>query len=368
MMHPVIIRTLLVFLTSSIFTFKALSNNSTIEKPSPFTIMAVSGLKLRTAPSLDSKVLKTLPFGTTVYSHFYLISGLETNSQYPRDTISGVIGYWVNVNYKEQKLKGYVFSPYLYPGELINTVIDTPATRIIHEGINCGKIGYHPGLNWYGLYKEEGGFLLKKIKISLILSSVNPHKEFEEMEVDQQLTLLKTNEKERSLFLIGTATKMKTGEINTFFHAEDKGFSVNEKNGFLYPEQKMEFEYDFRDYEIKAFERITSGSGMKLNRKYQLQISARAFGNVDSEANISNISEELALCCSADEHVKYQTPQIDWVGDINQDGLLDVVFYQHSMSEGCGVEWTSSLFLSALNEKGVQEFRLVDQEIDYSCM
>ena len=339
-----------------------------IDGSEPHTVMAVSGLNLRDKPSLESKVLKKLPFGSVIYSVAIHAGPDQMDNWYKKDTINGVIGHWIDAELKKDKIEGFVFSPYVYYGEIIDNKLDENTIRFSQEGFGCGEVDFHPKLDWYGLYKRDNKYYLEEIEIDLILSKLNYDKEFQDfIGEDEEGVMLKTNKAESSQFIIGTKKNLKPGNIASLFQVEETDYNPSDKNGFLYPEEKMNFHYESRNYELRAFEKINIDStDYQLERKYELEFSI--YDSKHQKILNQKFSQDLMFCCDAKMHAQYQTPQIYWVGDINSDKILDLILYQHTMTEGCGVCWTHSLFLSNIKNGKLESIKFEDAAIDCSCI
>ena len=137
-------------------------------------VISTDGLKLRTKPHRQSKVLQTVLFGEKVQviapQHF----GRDTVGQLEYFNIEEkpfqvpIDGYWVKVRYKQTE--GYMFSAYL--GRAINEVQEADKSLnqefvLLFPFIGCfSNIFYHPEWHWYGIYKQDGLTSIKKVKVS----------------------------------------------------------------------------------------------------------------------------------------------------------------------------------------------------------
>lgn len=326
--------------------------------------MAESGLNIREEPRQDSKILDKLPFGTIVY-----VEKLRLK-EYRAETIDGVIGYWVDVEIPEKGKKGYAFSPYLHFGKLVRNTIGAKTVRIESEGFSCNQLNFHPQLDWYGLYKEGNSFYFEKVEVELLLSKVNYENGFQDyIGQGDEGVILKTDQENQSLFLIGTKRKLSLGTVPSFFHEKETGYAVSEENGFLFPEEKMRFNYEGTNYVFRAFEQANVDSNtFEIERKYELELTLFGNDRYDEEVLNKRFRDELSLCCNAMKHTKYQTPRLNWVGDINMDKVLDFIIYQHTMTEGDGACWINSLYLSEVEGGRIKAIKLEDSVTNCSCM
>ncbi len=319
---------------------------SSVDGPEKHTVMAISGLNLREEANKNSKVLKTLEFGSIIYSGVCHAGPNDMDNWYTKDTIDGVVGYWIDAESKEFELEGYLFSPYVYYGELVDREISENEIRFSHEGINSGEFDYHPNLHWYGVYREENSINIERINIEIQLSKVKFDSSFSDLvSNDYESVIIKTNKSKRADFIIGTNTyHFKEGARPTIYEAKEIGYTASCENGFLYPTMKKHFYFKDRSYIIKGIENVEIDSvSYKIRKRYDIQFEIWGKDKIDYSKSISS---DLNFCCNADRHTTYQTPQLYWMGDINNDGILDCIVYQHTMTESCGACSEYSLFLS----------------------
>lgn len=325
--------------------------------------MAKNGLNLREGPNLDSKIIRHLPYGSIVSGDplFY-----NEDPRNKLDTIDGVPSFWAIVHFKEDI--GYAFTAYLYRLDWkfeIDTNITFKTVKINQEGYHLGDIDYHPDLIWYGLYLDSIGFYIKKVNIELVLSKVDGVEKFKDYECfENEGILLETNVNEKSFFLIGVSREWKEGRIYHGLFNPKIGFYEDE--GFLYPEREFKFNYKKTFYRFRAYDSIIIDNECNIVKEYQLVVDT-----IDYPAGIETfkrtfLNNDLKLYGSGNLHSQYLTPQVYWAGDINQDGLLDFIIYQHSMVNHGGVTWTYSLFLSDPNSNDTI-FKLADKTATGSC-
>lgn len=283
---------------------------------------------------------------------------------YEKDTIDGVAGYWVDAELRKEKLNGFVFSPYLMPGDLVNK--DLTKIRFTQPRQSDYEFDYHPKLNWYGLYFKGDTSYLEKVKIDLVLSMVDSSFDSNMANwASYPNAYLKTNLPDQSAFLIGTAGEMITGKITQLYKAKIIGFENSPENGFLYPEEVLTLYYtpsyfSFRGCEDAKIDTAT----YSIQKNYNIEVIGMA-PRRDTLFSYK-IGTDLKFCCEARRHVMYQTPQIYWAGDLNKDQLLDFIIYEHTMSDGCGVCWSYSLFLSNPSDQSNLPFHFIDTAVTCS--
>jgi hypothetical protein len=303
----------------------------------PYTAMSVDGINIRNTPDIDGEIITKLPFGSVLFS--------KPIKQKKLTKVNGINGYWLEVSNKGYK--GYAFSPYLYRGELVKQDLNSDAVIMLREGLLQGMFGYHPSLNWFGIYRDSLGFTIKKVKLDFKLSKVIGDSLFNNYDcTEDDNILLKTNEPNESLFLIGMFDSIPEGKLFYDFFNDRIGYSSD--NGFLYPEQKRRINYLRRAYYLRAYDSLSTDRDCNIEKKYQIEYTIHDY-KTNSYTHI-NISDSLSIKDSGEKHSKYFTPKIYWIGDIDSDGLLDVIFYQHSMVDHGGVTWTYRLFNTIIEE------------------
>ncbi len=174
------------------------------------TVVAVNGLKMRSRPSLQGKIINKIPYGEKVeiidvnhHGHDTLASNYKVYFGDDESYEPLLSGYWVKARHEGEE--GYVFSGFLY----YNNSTDTPynkKTALLFEGSNCyDNLHYRPDWHWYGLFEKEGVQHLEKVKLDFLV---------EESDFGGLLTI--TTDKERaSLFIIGSPRPLK--ERRLFF-------------------------------------------------------------------------------------------------------------------------------------------------------
>ncbi|WP_258101488.1 SH3 domain-containing protein [Marinoscillum pacificum] len=131
-----------------------------------YRVIPVNGLNLREQPSLNSRVLVSVPFSEEI----------STTEVVGSDTIiDGSKGHWIKAKYKNHS--GYVFSGFIENYKYVKAGILNSQYRIQPEGLIITELSYDPALNWYGLYHDltSDMFTLENVEIVLksYKSSVN---------------------------------------------------------------------------------------------------------------------------------------------------------------------------------------------------
>ncbi len=148
-------------------------------------IVNASTLNLRDKPDKSGKVVEKLSRGAALS-----LVELANGGEYVE--VDSIAGYWVKVQYKNKT--GYVFSHYLAGAWNLyqeNDVFDRPL----------------PQLNWYGVYMRDSfADELRKIEVRL-------DEEYMDF-FGQNVNLLKTNQKEKSKFIVATSAPLKPGLVS----------------------------------------------------------------------------------------------------------------------------------------------------------
>jgi len=341
-----------------------------VDKPQVYTVMAVSGLNLRSEPSVNSRVLKKLTFGTLVYSEVQFINNEYIERSNYKDEINDVVGCWIKVKLENDGIEGFLFSPYIHYGDIVNR--DLSRTRVIHEGYNClNETGFHPDLDWVGVYKQENYMVVKKVEVELKLSAMDSIELPMELEYDWYATQnwsLETNIDETSAFLIGSKYAISEGKFEIKYESEPSGYSPAINNGFIFPEQKLELYNAPYNYRIRGEELVKlDTSNLQLRKSYDLFYGIRH--NEDRTFNEISLKSYLKFCCDAKKHAIYQTPTIEMLVDLNNDNILDLVMRGHTMTEGCGGCLSKSVLISGMDENGSSfSFSHLGSAVECSCM
>lgn len=333
----------------------------------PFTILAKSGLNVRKEPNSKSEKIAALPFGTVVEAEINYETDIGYNGGYKHfsEIIEGKQGFWMSISHG--KVKGYIFSGFGLVGKwVVNSTETNKDYRLLRVGQYCDAINYDPKLNWYALTKANGKLSIKKSEVTLRLIHEFNEKDTlgENNEYWAEYPLVvQTNQKDTVLFLVGSTTNLEEGAITSQFVAQKWGYSEDEN--FLFPEQIHGFYYEGKNYQFHAYEsvKLTKENPKGYIKNYQLELKV----STDSEVKKYNLSKELGLESTAEMHCTYKTPQLIFVGDINKDGLLDFIYYSHSMNDGCGVCWEFHLFLSDKSNPD-KPIRKVANEISCNCI
>lgn len=334
-----------------------LSASLSLEAQEYYTVIAPSGLNLRASPGPQGKKIVTLPHGTAV-------AALYDDEPTVEATIEDKLGYWLKVQYRTDT--GYVFSGFLEQGAM--TVPPTNINfdyRLLEPGVHCSPANYDPALYWYAMVKDNNQLILRKVKIAIVPIDKLPEEEKAEMDCPECFLLKVQADVEDSVFFyLGTRQPLEEGKVVSQFQGDHWNYSGGAR--FLYPEQDAQTYLAPFSYRFWASERITIRPDLPsgYEESYQLSFSmTKDFKNW----SVFDISQELSLAGESSRHATYKTPQLIWWGDLNSDGLLDFIWYSHTMTDSCGVCWEYHLFMSDKNNPD-RPIRKVADHVECNCL
>ncbi len=333
-----------------------------------FTVIAPSGLSLRSAPSLDAKRLSIVPFGTSVETIG------EWHEVFDEDLVEIIDqrqGYWIETHYQGQM--GYLFSGYLKFGPLYLPSVDgiNRDFRITIPGERCESINYDPALNWYGMYHDPSSGTIKVKTVKLQIQTGQHTIEDLDMayaEIGDFLDV-KAEEKDSFLLFFGTRTPINPNRIA---HQQDyfNSHHINhwdQKGKFIYPYEHLPlYASETLPYYLASEEEVIVGDNAHgdepiIDRRYHIYLTNQPNQRGGKNDPAVYLTKELGLEHSY-AHFYYSGPRLLWKGDINLDGFPDVIFYTPYMSEGCGGSIGYQLLIS---EKVGEKFILKKVAAEY---
>lgn len=285
-------------------------------------IIAKSGMRLRATPSLKAKVVTSVPYDSMV------VACQETFGEM---TYEEMAGYWRKVEFHGKV--GYMFDGFLEIVSINNPVLKTePDTKtdepkeeektlatttkstkysLMTETYNyCGDAnGIDAGLLWYGFYppdpvKGQNYVSVKQVDVNVLLSKTKVGKG---LEFD-----IETNEKERSIFLIGLNRKLEAEGM----HLQDNSERLKYAGRKVFPGQELVLGQNEKPITLSATGNVeTSGPCPELS-KYKLVLKGEKYF-LPVEQNITEELVHIGQC---------GMPEIYWYGDFTGDGVPEIIF------------------------------------------
>jgi hypothetical protein len=280
-------------------------------------VVTASTLKLRSKPDITAaNVVESLPRGTVLK-----VQSVYKNGEVVE--INGAYAPWYEVVAPSGK-KGYAFGAFL-----------SGTYGLFYE--DQVVEGDLPPLEWYGVYKRDSfSDEVRKIEVTT-------KKEFNEM-YEEEVNLLKTNEKDTSKFIIGTIYSFPTGYAGPLGIMDSPGwfFEGGLNPGSMVPISSGQMPGD-TVYGETLFLTATGCAILKDNyvqiSGYQLQVLEMLPDN----GRVQDLTHWFRY-----EPDMNPSLQLLWYGDLDHDRFPDAVIHDCPIEMGC----RTSLFLSSKAEKG----------------
>jgi hypothetical protein len=291
----------------------------------PYTTYVIANsLRLRNAPSVSATTVKLLPY-------YQKLSIIPTETPEKKDTIDNLAGYWIHVIANQDS--GYVFSAYVYgfPPALPKSDI----VMLDPGALNYSTYAYSPDYFWYRLGKlqesphKQG---LTPVEVNFFV-----HNDFE---------LDATVSDSLNGYILGFKKEQKEGEI-TSNHELD---NLIERMGYypgvkLLPGQHIFLWSTMHNpgqeipYQRNSFHLLVTGTVKNkpylIAEDYRIQIThATEFPTETTSESYTvttdftmdeqhHITRELVSSC--EQYLEIETPILRFAGDINRDGMPDLI-------------------------------------------
>lgn len=279
-------------------------------------VVTASSLNLRDAPDAKAKKVASLPRGSAVQ-----FVGVALNGEYIE--VDSVYDRWLQVRY--QGKTGYAFGAYL-----------APTIGLYYE--NDQIYSALPPLNWYGVYARDSfADEIRKIEIR----AVEEYSEF----WGGKITVLKTNQKQTSKFILGTHKPFRTGyagplgvyTVNDFFANGSLGPGATMGISPGYPEGDTTTKATYVLSAVGCAEFVDDYVVVRNYRLYALDYTTQPATRQDLSHWVSPEVPEIS-----------PTVSLQWYGDLDGDNKPDAIIDDSPFE----VSGRSSLFLSSMARPG----------------
>ena len=318
---------------------------SLAQEGQPYTILSQHGLNFRSKPSIASEAIRSVPFGAVVMVH-------DLDSKL--DTINGIGGYWSKSKY--DNVEGYLFSPYLFRGHVLDIKSDRFNLEFYEEGaFHRKKIRNPLSDNWYGIYEDSSKVYVERVSVEFVSSKLIDPSFHDYCAIND--IYLKTNRTEKSKFLVATEKVLIEGGL--FF--EKIKYKKIPNSGFIYPEMVITFSLDNRKYNFRGYEEMNCQDG-HFSRVYGLELVDNPCWGLEhdclEEEERYELSDKLIHSMySARRHSSYNSPALMWVADIDSDGNLEFMVRHSTMVDHGGNTTTQHFFTTQIS--GMDELEIV---------
>ncbi len=315
-------KSLILFLLLNAFGLE-ISAQLDCEAAAVYKVTAPSGLRIRSAPNTDGKMIASAPLNSE-------LNGCQKS--FGKFATSEAEGDWRKVEFKGKT--GYIWDGFL---EVISkekdTIsidnLDTDSTEVsapeksskpenpnkftnatkfqfVTEAYNfCGDVGaIDPGLLWYGFYPKDdrdaaGDYRIRPVNLKVVLSA---EKVGSGMEFD-----IESGEVERSVFLIGMNRPLDAKQLEI----KDKSELLRLTGRKVFPGQELIISENDLSLKLTASGTVEAGEPCPTVKNYKLLLKGKDF--------TQNLTESLA------EKGECGMPEVYWFGDFTGDGIPEIV-------------------------------------------
>ena len=292
-------------------------------------VVTATSLNLRESPDINGKKITSLARGTVVQ----FVEAHNNGQWVQADTTKpdSPFGPWLKV--RNDNKTGWVFGAHL-----------TGTIALYHEEDMLWTEDPLPPLNWYGVYTRDSfADELRKIEVSVAT-------EYSEM-YGVDIKVLKTNQKDRSKFIIGNLKPMKTGYAGSLGIYEVRDLYLS---GDLAPGSTLSI-HPGSDYNnpldtiIKpSYIFAVTGCASLDNSEYlNVQVTDYRLTLLDY-ATMPPQRQDLTPWVRPEIEGNNPNVRLSWYGDIDMDGRPDALIDDCPYEMGC----RDALFLSSKAKAG----------------
>jgi hypothetical protein len=239
-------------------------------------------------------------------------------------TINGREGFWLKV--LSESIEGYIFSPYVLPGDYHSCLDESTDYSMLETGIVCSAdFKYNPDLIWYLIGSDADRYLLKEADV--VLQTNYQDDSFKSPDAYGRVIGIKVTVGQGNLSgrLLGVRSEVGDYKGSTFF----------KENVLLDSTKSADVVYGGTEFRLK--------SNYESDDEYKV-IYTRL--NVDGVLFHQDLNAEIYPSENYSTLVNFGEPRLVYFGDVNNDGESDVIISSNNLPEGCGVEWEYHLFVS----------------------
>ncbi len=280
-------------------------------------VVNASVLNLRDKPDLTGKVVEKLPRGAT-------LTLLEAVNEGQFVEIDSQSGAWLKVQYKNKT--GYVFSAHV-----------VGAYNLYQEGdIFLESL---PGLNWYGVYvRDSFADEVRKIEVRL-------EEEYNEF-FEDKVKALKTNQKDTSKFILGTAAPLQPGFAGSLGLFDPNSIYLNNEltPGIMlpiFPGQEPD------DTTITPTYYLAAVGCAQFEGSDFVQVSGYRLYAMEMQPDGPSNKQDITGWVQPEEGLN-PSVRLIWYGDLDHDRKADAILQDSPYEAGARI----SLFLSSKARPG----------------
>ena len=332
-----------------------------------FTVLTNAGVNLRKGPGTEHAKIVPLPFGTVVDAKNtdQMLLCQEQDTMPPGCIkIEGRRGYWMEVTHKN--VTGYVFSGFGWLSvkqESPQYIFKTPDSPILdYQLLQLGLYCYNdtddefdPRLNWYGL--KEVNSRLEWVKVNARIWLGNEFV-FQADSGEEHCGFRVVCDEKGAFLMLGLRPDLSSAQLKAISSSALR-FPGHGRSKEIRRDERFAFEWGGVPYELHGFKlkskRIVEEYG---NHADSSDIGLELRIGKGSNARFFDLAKMMGIRMDwerrEDYHDGWMMPELNWAGDINQDGQLDMLFWVMQGREGCGSGWTYTLILGKKSETGIQ--------------
>ena len=328
----------------------------------PFTILAPSGLNLRSGPGPQHPKVLTLPFGTVVEA---ILTPAERNYlslTFPPggEVIEGQRGRWIKARHKGQE--GYLFSGFGLLGDKWNPQPDLHGQVALIAPYACYQLQFKDMLQrkWYAVMCGEQSIRLQPTRLNILTTNAADSANFRYADVadtlDHRVEIVPDCGEGWSC-LIGVREPLDLNLLDTRLRV---GLAREELGRFLDIGQEYQWQQGGRSLRIRALLKPLSGRE-DLGDYYHLELAYQGTG-----PSTKHLLCEEVLATTDVENLRGEgVPRILFIGDLNGDAWPDVLIEGSGEMGSCGQYNHAKLFMTQVKGDRVHLQSVAETHTNY---